>query len=58
MKYLGSYVRTILNVKASGYVHLKDQTQIFEDSIYQIHRQDGLTESWYVGITPQRIGKS
>ena len=35
--------------EATGYVHLKDQIHHFEDSVYQIHRQDGLTESWYVG---------
>ncbi len=35
--------------EATGYVHLKNQVQNFEDSIYQIHRQDGLSESWYVG---------
>jgi len=35
--------------EATGYVHLKDQSHDFKNPIYQIHRQDGLSESWYIG---------
>ena len=34
---------------ATGYVHLQSNTSEFNDSIYQIHRHDGLSESWYQG---------
>lgn len=33
--------------EATGYVHLQSQANEFRDAIYQIHRQDGLSESWY-----------
>ncbi len=33
--------------EATGYVHLQSNTVEFQDAIYQIHRHDGLTESWY-----------
>ena len=35
--------------QAVGYVHLQSNTYEFNDAIYQIHRQDGLSESWYQG---------
>ena len=35
--------------EAVGYVHLKSNTSEFNDAIYQIHRHDGLSESWYQG---------
>ena len=35
--------------KAIGYVHLQSSTGDFNDAIYQIHREDGLLESWYQG---------
>ena len=35
--------------EAVGYVHLQSNTCDFNDAIYQIHRQDGLSESWYQG---------
>jgi len=44
--------------EATGYVHLQSQTNEFCDAIYQIHRQDGLSESWYPGshtITNRKI---
>lgn len=34
---------------ATGFVHLQSENHQFSNSIYQIDRQDGLTESWYVG---------
>ena len=34
---------------AVGYVHLQSNTSEFNDAIYQIHRHDGLSESWYQG---------
>ena len=34
---------------ATGFVHLESQTPEFTNAIYQIHRQDGLSESWYLG---------
>lgn len=34
---------------AIGYVHLQSNTGDFSDAIYQIHRHDGLSESWYRG---------
>lgn len=34
---------------ATGFVHLQSENQDFSNSIYQINRQDGLSESWYVG---------
>ena len=34
---------------ATGYVHLQSDTAEFKDAIYQIHRNDGLSESWYQG---------
>ncbi|MGB1365609.1 MAG: hypothetical protein ACPH9F_06180 [Candidatus Poseidoniaceae archaeon] len=44
--------------EATGYVHLQSQTNEFRDAVYQIHRQDGLSESWYPGnhtITNRKI---
>ena len=35
--------------EAVGYVHLQSNTSEFNDAIYQIHRHDGLSESWYQG---------
>ena len=35
--------------EAIGYVHLQSSTGDFNDAIYQIHREDGLLESWYQG---------
>ena len=35
--------------EAVGYVHLQSNTSEFHDAIYQIHRHDGLSESWYQG---------
>lgn len=35
--------------EATGYVHLQSHMSHFNDAIYQIHRQDGLSESWYSG---------
>lgn len=35
--------------EATGFVHLQSSSSKFNDSIYQIHRQDGLSESWYSG---------
>ncbi len=35
--------------EALGYVHLQSNTCDFNDAIYQIHRHDGLSESWYQG---------
>jgi hypothetical protein len=34
---------------ATGFVHLKSENREFSNSIYQINRQDGLSESWFVG---------
>ena len=35
--------------EAIGYVHLQSNTGDFNNAIYQIHREDGLLESWYQG---------
>ena len=35
--------------EATGFVHLQSSSSKFNDSIYQIHRQDGLSEAWYSG---------
>ena len=35
--------------EAIGYVHLPSNTGDFNNAIYQIHREDGLLESWYQG---------
>ena len=35
--------------EAIGYVHLQSSIGDFNDAIYQIHREDGLLESWYQG---------
>ena len=35
--------------EATGFVHLQSHSSKFNDSIYQINRQDGLSESWYSG---------
>ena len=35
--------------EAVGYVHLRSQSNEFTNTIYQIDRQDGLSESWYSG---------
>lgn len=35
--------------EAIGYVHLRSQSNEFTNTIYQIDRQDGLSESWYSG---------
>ena len=35
--------------EAIGYVHLQSSIDDFNDAIYQIHREDGLLESWYQG---------
>ena len=35
--------------EAIGYVHLRSQSNEFTNAIYQIDRQDGLSESWYSG---------
>ena len=35
--------------EAIGYVHLQSNTDDFNNAIYQIHREDGLLESWYQG---------
>ena len=35
--------------EAIGYVHLRSQSNEFINTIYQIDRQDGLSESWYSG---------
>ena len=34
---------------ATGYVHLQSDIGDFNGAIYQIHRNDGLSESWYQG---------
>lgn len=34
---------------ATGFVHLQTESQYFTNSIYQIHRPDGLSESWFLG---------
>ena len=35
--------------EAIGYVHLPSNIGEFNNAIYQIHREDGLLESWYQG---------
>ena len=47
-----SEVSSTYNVQreaAVGYVHLQSNTRDFNEAIYQIHRHDGLSESWYQG---------
>ena len=44
-----SIVYDIERQEATGYVHLQSQSNEFVNAIYQIDRQDGLSESWYSG---------
>ena len=44
-----SIVYQVERQTATGYVHLQSNTTEFQDAIYQIHRHDGLSESWYQG---------
>lgn len=44
-----THVYTVDRKEATGFVHLQNHNADFQDSVYQIDRQDGLSESWYVG---------